>query len=284
MMNRFLATAMMLLALLMLPGQVSAQDNPLYQKIQALDWQRSPALGAIAGKAAIRLDGGLRFLDAHNTTQYLTLLGNLPQTDSFTVAANDLRWFSVFTFMAEGYVKDDETIDPDALLATLKQNNVQSQPERKQRGLPALYLEGWFIAPRYDSQTKRLEWATLLRDDAGQNSVNFSTNLLGRSGHMNVILVSDPQNLASDMVQFKTALGQFEFVSGERYSEWRQGDKIAEYGLSALVVGGAAAVATKKGLWAALGGFIAAAWKILAGLAIAIGAGLKSLFKSKSTP
>jgi len=52
MMNRFLATAMMLLALLMLPGAASAQDNPLYQKIQALAWKQAPALGATNCKCA----------------------------------------------------------------------------------------------------------------------------------------------------------------------------------------------------------------------------------------
>lgn len=75
----------------------------------------------------------------------------------------------------------------------------------------------------------------------------------------------------------------FDYVAGERYSEWSQGDKVAAYGLGALVLGGAAAVATKKGLWAVLGGLIAAGWKLMAGLAVAAFAGLGSLFKKKKT-
>ena len=48
----------------------------------------------------------------------------------------------------------------------------------------------------------------------------------------------------------KKLLTGFEYISGERYSEWRTGDKIAEYGLAGLVAGGAAAVLIKSGLLA----------------------------------
>jgi uncharacterized membrane-anchored protein len=58
---------------------------------------------------------------------------------------------------------------------------------------------------------------------------------------MHAILVSDPESLDRDIAEFKTALGGYEFASGERYSEFRAGDRVAEYGLAALVLGGAAA-------------------------------------------
>ena len=41
-------------------------------------------------------------------------------------------------------------------------------------------------------------------------------------------------------------------------------------------------MATKKGLWAVLGGLLAGGWKILAGLAVAAIAGLGSFFKKKN--
>lgn len=99
---------------------------------------------------------------------------------------------------------------------------------------------------------------------------------------MDVILVSDPQNLESDIKEFKQALKGFDYVPGERYSEWKQGEKVAAYGLGALVLGGAAAVATKKGFWALLVGLVTAGWKLIAGLVVAGLAGLGSLFKKKT--
>lgn len=266
-----------------LPMAATAQDDPVMKKIQALEWKEGPAQGNIAGKANIALKDGLRFLDAKNTSDFLVLLGNLPQSDSYAVSTKNLSWFSVFSFVEEGYVKDDEKIDADALLAVLKENNVHSIEERGKRGLPKLYLDGWFISPRYDSETKRLEWATVLHDDSGSKTVNFSTKLLGRKGHMDAILVSDPQSLETDVKEFKKALTGFDFVPGERYSEWTRGDKVAAYGLGALILGGAAAVAAKKGFWAVLGGLLAAGWKLIVAAVVALVAGIGSLFKKKDS-
>jgi uncharacterized membrane-anchored protein len=270
-------------ALVALPTMGIAQDDTIFKKIQALEWKYVSAPGNIAGKATIKLDGGLRFLDSSNTSEFLTLQGNLPNSSLFTVAATNLSWFSVFKFVDEGYVKDDEKIDPDALLKILKENDAQATAERKKRGLPGLFLEGWFISPRYDRETKRLEWATLLRTDSGEKIINFSTKILGRHGHTDVILVSDPSSLDKDIGEFKIALKGFAYVPNEGYSEWKPGDKVAEYGLGALVLGGAAAIATKKGLWALLSGLIVAGWKIAAGLAVAALAGIGSLFKRKKS-
>jgi uncharacterized membrane-anchored protein len=58
---------------------------------------------------------------------------------------------------------------------------------------------------------------------------------------------------------------------------------VAAYGLGALVLGGAAAVATKKGLWAVLAGVFAAFWKLIVGLGVAALAGLGAMFKKKSS-
>lgn len=76
------------------------------------------------------------------------------------------------------------------------------------------------------------------------------------------------------MEDFKKALKNFDYVSGEKYSEWKQGDKIAAYGLGALVVGGAAAVATSKGGLKAIG------LAIVAGIA-AVWAFIKRIFMRK---
>ena len=85
---------------------------------------------------------------------------------------------------------------------------------------------------------------------------------------MSAVLVSDPASLDKDIKSFKAALAGFDFDQGQKYSEFRSGDKVAEYGLAALIVGGAAAVAVKSGAFKALGKFLifgvfgglAAAW------------------------
>ena len=177
--------------------------------------------------------------------------------------------FTIFTFDPSGYVKDDEKIDPDALLAILKEQNKTGIEERKKLGLEPLVLEGWYVAPHYDVETKRLEWGTKLRDTHDNTIVNYSTRLLGRGGVLNALLVSDPASLDQDVKEFHAALSNLTFDSGQQYSEFRPGDKVAEYGLAALVVGGAAAVAVKSGagLFKVIGvgalALVGAAWGFL---------------------
>jgi uncharacterized membrane-anchored protein len=241
-------------------------------------WQNYPNVGIIGNVAQIRLANGVRFLDAKNTSRFLELNGNLPTNNSYTVAPSAYSWFAIFTFDGVGYVKDDDKLDPDELLKTLKEQNEATIQEKKRRGLELLHLTGWFVEPHYDLQTKRLEWGTRLVSDKNEVTVNYSIRILGRTGVMRAVLVSDPDDLEKDIKRFRAALTGFDFVPGQQYAEFRQGDKVAEYGLAALIVGGAAAAATKSGLGKALFKFIG-----IGALAVfaAVGGFFKRLFGSR---
>jgi uncharacterized membrane-anchored protein len=89
---------------------------------------------------------------------------------------------------------------------------------------------------------------------------------------MHAILVSDPESLEREIAEFKTALTGYDFTAGQRYAEFRAGDKVAEYGLAALVLGGAAAVATKTGFFKAFG-------KLIVVGVVALGAAVAAAFK-----
>jgi len=247
---RLAALAALLVALAAAP--VIAQDTDeekaqqFVRDIQALPWQMGE--GHIAGWATIKFGDQLGFLDAPATSRFLEINGNPPpRVETYTLAARDLRWFAIFSFDPSGYVKDDEKIDADDLLKSLKEGNSHAIEERKRLGYAPLYLDGWYVAPHYDAETKRLEWGTRLHAEDNAQIVNYTTRILGRSGVMSATLVSDPQNLDADVHSFKTALVGFDYNPGQRYAEFRSGDKVAEYGLAALVVGGAAAVAAKSG-------------------------------------
>src|SRR5215510_52543 len=253
------------------PGSIATQ-------IQNLGWKIGPSEGKIAGRATIAIPAKYGFLGAADTSKFLTLMRNLPRTDSYTFAPENLDWFSIFDFEDTGYVKDDEKIDADAVLQSVKEGNARGNEERKKRGYPALNLDGWFVPPHYDTATKRLEWATKLSSEGGV-SVNYRIRLLGRAGVMSAVLVSDPDALEKDIRVFKTALNDFSFDAGQRYSEYREGDKIAEYGLTGLIIGGAAAAAAKTGLFKVIGKF---GILIFAGAAAIIGGLFKRLFRGRT--
>ena len=251
-------------------------EKTMAQQLSELNWLMPGSVGRIADKAEFKTNDSYTFLGSADTDKFLVINGNPPPGNAYTVAPVKGSWFGVLNFAAEGYVKDDEKIDADELLSGLKEQNTLSNKERRQQGYPALTLEGWYFPPRYDTLDKRLEWATKFRNEQDQSIiVNVSTRILGRSGYTSAVLVTDPNTLDQDLLDFKNALKNFHYVGGEKYSEWKEGDKIAAYGLGALVLGGAAAAATSKG------GFKVIGLAILAGLA-AVWAGVKRFFGRKT--
>ena len=257
---------------LVLSVAAQAQRDPavIMQELQKLAWQRGPGEGAIGGKAKIRIPEGYRFLDEKNTRRFLELMGNPPRDGHTMIAPANLDWFAVFSFDPVGYVKDDEKIDAEQLLETLKKSDGPGNDERKRLGMEPIYTDGWQVPPHYDTRTKRLEWGMRLRDGKGGTHVNYTSRLLGRTGVMSAILVSAPQSLAEDIKAFNGALAGYEFLAGEQYAEFKPGDRVAEYGLAALVVGGAAAAAAKAGwlkflgkFWVVIAAALAAAWGVV---------------------
>lgn len=271
----------LILLLLPLPAQAQRDPTAIMQELQKLGWQRGPGEGAIGARAKIRIPEGYAFLDDKSTRRFLELMGNPPRDNHYLISPANLDWFAVFSFDPAGYVKDDEKIDADQLLETLKRSDAPGNEERKRLGMDPIYTDGWHVPPHYDAGTKRLEWGMRLRDQKGGLHVNYTSRLLGRSGVMSAVLVSSPQSLAQDMREFNRVLAGYDFVAGEKYAEFKSGDKIAEYGLAALVVGGAAAAAAKAGLFKSLGKFL---WVIVGGVLMGGWALLKKFFGRKETP
>jgi uncharacterized membrane-anchored protein len=237
-------------------AQSSSDESPVMRQIQQLAWQRGPADGNMGDIATLKLAEGQGFLDAPNTRRFLELTRNPPRDHRYTLMAQDGAWFAIFFFEDSGYVKDDEKLDPDALLKSLQEGDKSGNAERKRLGMPAIYTAGWAVPPHYDPVTRQLEWGVQLRGDDGHPLVNYAIRILGRRGVMHAILVSEPERLSADVADFKRALAGYAFVTGQKYAEFRAGDRVAEYGLAALVLGGAAAVATKSGFLKAFGKLI----------------------------
>ena len=78
----------------------------------------------------------------------------------------------------------------------------------------------------------------------------------------------------------RTLIAGFHFQSGQTYAEYRKGDKVAEYGLTALVLGGGAVLAAKSGLFAVIAKFFGKFLKLIIVGAIALGAVIKKFFGS----
>jgi len=249
------------------------------EALKALKWQVGPVSGVLEGKSTLVVPKGASFLDEKEGSKYLQIIGNLPSNDAI-LDKDD--WYASFSFNDSGYIKDDEKIDADALLASLKATDKSENAARRKRGFPELFTEGWYIPPHYDTATKRLEWALKLRSsDSTEPFVNYTVRLLGRRGYQSATLATGLETLDADVIAFKKILIGFSFNANEGYSEFKAGDHVAEFGLAALVAGGAAAAIAKTGLWKVILGFLAAGWKFIAAGAAALFWGVAKLFGKK---
>lgn len=260
-------------------GADDSSRDQIRAEMRALKWQAGPATADVGSHATIKLPEGASFLDEKEGAKFLKLTGNLPSANSILVGDN---WWAAFSFSPVGYVKDDEQIDAYALLKELQDQDGPANEERRKLGMGELFTDGWHTPPHYDTASKHLEWALRLRSPGSTTpTINYTVRLLGRSGYESATLVSDPSTLDADVKAFKAVLQDFDFKSGEKYSEFKQGDRVAEFGLMALVAGGAAAVATKTGFWKVIVGFLAAFWKLIAAGVAALLVSIGKLFGKK---
>jgi len=122
-----------------------------------------------------------------------------------------------------------------------------------------------------------LEWAIRATSE-GRPILNYNTRLLGRKGVMEVVLIVEPDKLSDTLPSFRDLLAGYSFQTGQTYAEFHQGDKVAKYGLAALVVGGAAVGAAKLGLFSALLVFLKKGWKLLVVAFAAVATAVKKFF------
>ena len=254
-----------------------------------------------AGK--ITLPGGIGTLDLPPTFRYLSpedagrLLsegwGNPPSPPTLGMilpaGVNPLSpegWGVVVTYDKDGHVKDDDasSIKYDELLKQMQEGIASRNDERKKGGYPAMNLVGWAEAPSYDQASHKLYWAQQLHTEgAGEDGLNYNIRVLGREGVLVLNAVAGMSQIATIKNEMKQVTAFTEFSQGNRYADFNGStDKVAEYGLAALVAGGAAA---KLGLFGKLFALLLAFKKLLIlGGAAVVSAVYKFLGREKKAP
>lgn len=259
----------------------AAQEPPPSQQSQPkIDWQVGPTTARLGNIATLKIPAGYQFTGVEGTRRVLDITHNPASGKELGVVVpqgDNESWLMFFEFEDTGYVKDDEKdkLDADALLKSIKDGTEEANVERQKRGWKPFHVTGWQHTPFYDPITHNLTWAIIGRGDdpASKSSVNHSIRLLGRRGTMDVDLVVSPDEYAASTSEFNSIISGFSYTQGSRYSDFVKGDKVAEYGLAALIAGGAGAVLLKTGL-------LAKFWKlIVVGIAALVGF-IKKLFSS----
>jgi uncharacterized membrane-anchored protein len=250
-----------------------------------------PSEVKLKDEAVLKLPAGYIYVPQPAAGQLLESMGNRsgPTLVGAVFPAGDEPWFAVIRHIQEGHIKDDDAKDwnADDLLQSLKDGTEAANEERTRRGIPAMEVVGWSEKPKYDAATHRLVWSASTRDKGSTRTdglgVNYNTYALGREGYMSLNLVTDLDRLPRHKQDALDLLSALQFNDGRRYADFNSStDKVAAYGLAALVAG---AAAKKLGFFAIALAFLAKFAKVLVVGAGAALYGLGKLFgKNKDKP
>ncbi len=202
------------------------------------------------------------------------------ETDLF----GDSGWAVVISYQEDGYVsdKDAEKIDYTELLESMQASSKESNKAREEQGFPQVTLVGWAAPPHYDSQAKKLYWAKELQFGQDErHTLNYNVRILGRKGVLVMNAVSGMDQLPMVQERMEKVIGFANFKEGHRYSDYKPGvDKVAAYGIAALIGG---KLAAKAGLLAKLGGLFVAFKKVFIIGFLAVAGFLAKIFKRRKT-
>jgi len=241
--------------------------------------------------AKINLPKNFRYLDPKQSERVLVeLWGNRPQ-DAKTlgmIVPADISlsghgsWGVVISYQEDGYVEDDDAarINYDDLLKQMKEGEAEENEERKKQGYDSMVLVGWAAPPRYDQASHKLYWAKEFQvGDYQTHTLNYDIRVLGRRGVLSLNAIAGMDQLQAVEKDMQQVLGFVEFNEGNRYGDYVAGvDKVAAYGIGALIAG---KVAAKAGLFKLLLLFLAKFWKLAIIAAVGIGTLVQKLLSNR---
>jgi uncharacterized membrane-anchored protein len=241
---------------------------------------QGPAKVHLKDVAQIDVPAGFSFLDGERYRALLKKAGEpVYGNEMGLLASTNEDWAVIFRYTESGYVKDDDKdkLDAAKILESIKRGTAEANKQRAKNGISPLEVVGWEQPPRYDEKTHNLEWC--VRGSSDDHPIlNYNTRLLGRKGYMSVLLIVDPEKFSATMPAYRDLIANYSYQTGQSYAEYRSGDKVAKYGLAALVVGGATVGAMKLGLFTWLIVLLKKGFKLVIVAVVAVVAAIKKLF------
>ena len=251
-------------------------------------WQLGPKPLSLGHEVELQLPAGCVFLGMPDADRFLKKNGSFGNESVLGIVMStdeQQSWGVILDYEEAGYVKDDEKLDAAELLKAIRKGTEEANKERAAHGFPELHVGDWTESPHYDHATHRLAWALPATSSNG-TTINYNTRVLGRRGFVSLNLLSGAERIAAEKTNAAALLAATTFKQGARYEDFdKKKDKVAEYGLMGIILGGAGIAAVKVakvGLLAGLLKFLIAGWKIVVAFFIAMGAGIKRIFTGKS--
>ena len=260
-------------------GPYPKTEEEIEAAYDRLNWQTSfGEYKLLKSHAVIQLRSGQALLLGADAERYSWLTSGIefPGTEAvLTYNSSSASSDVYFEWREEGYISDSDwaDVDADQLLEEYRAGTDAANDERVANGFKPMQVAGWLEPPHYDKSTHTVTYAIELKDEDGSWANAFALRL-GRAGYTEFTWVGSVglfQGAGGRPTLLNEALASHAFEEGYRYADYKEGDKVAAYGIADLV---AAAMGAKfgKGLIAALIGFLIAGKKIIIPAVLVAGA------------
>ncbi len=253
----------------------------------SLNYQQG-TLSMLNGQVSVTTGDKLRFLGAEDAKKLLSEGWGNPPDDStlgMILPADispfdyDNSWAVEIYFEEDGYVSDKDAsgINYDKLLKDMQADTNDANAERVEAGYDKVELMGWAVQPRYDATSHKLYWAKEIEfNDDPEHTLNYNIRVLGRKGVLNLNVIASLEQLPEVEAALPSILQTVNFTQGSRYEDFNKStDKVAKYGIAALIAGG---VLAKKGFFVALIAILAKSAKLIVIGVVALGGTVARMF------
>jgi uncharacterized membrane-anchored protein len=276
--------------------EITAQENAA-SPLDKINWTVGPAHIRVGKVGQLDLPTGYRFADSQQAILFETATQNphdpdeigviVPPAEAFTDP--NTAWYVMLTYKDVGHVDDGEKDNLDdttagEILDAIRAATDKANLERSRKGWAPLKIAGWDQRPFYDPLTHDLTWAirgSCTSPDGNGDVTNYQSIILGRSGCVDATLAIPPAALTATVPDFQMLVKRISFVPGQTYEDFQAGDRVSNYGLTALITGGTA-VAIAKG-WPVAIVFAKKLILAIGAIFAAAVAKVKSLFRRKSS-
>lgn len=264
---------------------MTASEVELGNAFDASLARRTGDIALAPGLATFHTGDAYVFLSPDDAERVLTAWGNPPGFTGLGMilpagahALGD-SWAVVVEYQDDGHVSDEDAAEMDygEMIREMQASTEADNESRVAAGYGAVDLVGWAEPPHYDPASHKFYWAKELAF-AGEedHTLNYNIRVLGRTGVLVMNAVATMDDLATIGPAMEGVMAGTRFDEGQRYADFDpKSDRVAAYGIGALVAG---KVAAKAGLFKGLMLMLVAGKKfVLLGLVAAFAA-FKSLF------
>ena len=255
----------------------SYSQEDIWDQVLDFEWVSSdvsPRINIPNSKASINLEDFyyVDILENYRQVQQLMYWSNgieYPRTTHYLdiyLSDQDYYVVNVEKFIGDGYIKGDDwsQVDPDDFLEELKSASVENNKERLKNGYNTVQDISWHIKPEFNKDLGYVYYSLIVTFDDGSETFNSTAMVLGREGYTDLTFVFN-ESIAHLMPnEIDKVVQNFDYNSGVQYSDFKAGDKVAAYGVGALVAGslGIKGLA-KTGALAVIAAFAKKLWFII---------------------